>query len=230
MNRRRNALNVTRSDNFADWYLAVIAAADMAEHSGVRGCMIVKPWGYKIWERIQLILDREIRNSGHENCYFPLFVPLDLLQREASHVEGFAKEMAVVTHHRLENREGQLVPAAPLEMPLVIRPTSEAMIGEAFSRWIRSHRDLPLKINQCGNAVRWEMRPRLFLRTSEFLWQEGHTAHATHEEAVRETRDMLELYRKVVEDDMRIPVIPGEKTESERFPGAEETHTIEAMM
>ncbi|MBP5856607.1 proline--tRNA ligase [Marivibrio halodurans] len=226
----KNALPVTRAENFANWYQEVIKAADMAEHSGVRGCMVIKPWGYKIWERIQRLLDNRIQETGHDNCYFPLFIPLSLIQKEASHVEGFAKEMAVVTHHRLVMEEGQLKPAAPLEEPLVVRPTSETMIGEAFARWIESYRDLPLKLNQWANVVRWEMRPRLFLRTSEFLWQEGHTAHATAEDAMDETKTMLEVYRQVVEDMMRIPLIPGEKSPGERFPGAVETHTIEAMM
>jgi prolyl-tRNA synthetase len=231
MAKQRNpALHVTRTENFADWYQAVILAADMAENSGVRGCMIIKPWGFKIWERVQRFLDREIRATGHENCYFPIFIPLDLIQKEAAHVEGFAKEMAVVTHHRLESHDGKLVPTAPLEVPLVVRPTSETMVGEAFARWIQSYRDLPVKINQWANVVRWELRPRLFLRTTEFLWQEGHTAHASAEEAIDETRTMLGVYRRVVEDCMAIPVIPGLKSVSERFPGADETHTIEAMM
>jgi len=226
----KNALPVTRAENFATWYQEVIRAADMAEHSGVRGCMVIKPWGYKIWERIQKLLDRRIQETGHDNCYFPLFIPLSLIQKEASHVEGFAKEMAVVTHHRLVMEEGKLTPAAPLEEPLVVRPTSETMIGEAFARWIESYRDLPMKLNQWANVVRWEMRPRLFLRTSEFLWQEGHTAHADAEDALLETRTMLEVYRELVEDMMRIPLIPGQKSVGERFPGAVETHTIEAMM
>lgn len=227
----KKAIAVTREESFANWYQEVIREADLAEHSGVRGCMIIKPWGYAIWERIQRGLDERIRATGHDNCYFPLFIPVELIQKEAEHVAGFAKEMAVVTHHRLvTDEEGRLVPAAPLESPLIVRPTSETMIGEAFARWIQSYRDLPIKINQWGNVVRWELRPRLFLRTSEFLWQEGHTAHATREEALEETHTMLGVYREVVEGDMRIPVIPGEKTASERFPGAEETHSIEAMM
>lgn len=227
----KSALRITRQQNFADWYLEVIREADLAEHSGVRGCMVIKPWGYAIWERIQRKLDDLIRETGHENCYFPIFIPLDLIEKEATHVGGFAKEMAVVTHHRLvKEADGRLVPSAPLEVPLVVRPTSETMIGEAFARWVQSYRDLPLKVNQWANVVRWELRPRLFLRTSEFLWQEGHTAHATREEALEETRQMLEVYRRVVEDMMMIPVIPGVKTPGERFPGAEETHSIEAMM
>ncbi|HVJ53146.1 MAG TPA: proline--tRNA ligase [Aliidongia sp.] len=226
----KTALRIRRSENFSDWYHEVIREADMAEHSGVRGCMVIKPWGYAIWERLQKRLDDLIKATGHDNCYFPLFIPLELMEKEASHVEGFAKEMAIVTHHRLVMKNGRLVPDAPLESPLIIRPTSETIIGEAMARWIKSYRDLPLKLNQWANVVRWEMRPRLFLRTSEFLWQEGHTAHATRDEAVEETRAMLEVYRQVVEDDMRIPVIPGVKTPHERFPGADDTHTIEAMM
>jgi prolyl-tRNA synthetase len=227
----KTALRITREQNFADWYLEVIREANLAEHSGVRGCMVIKPWGYAIWERVQRSLDDLIRATGHDNVYFPLFIPLELIEKEATHVEGFAKEMAVVTHHRLvKGADGKLVPAAPLESPLVIRPTSETMIGEAFARWIQSYRDLPLKLNQWANVVRWELRPRLFLRTTEFLWQEGHTAHATQEEALDETRQMLEVYRQVVEGKMMIPVIAGTKTPGERFPGADETHSIEAMM
>ena len=176
----QRALNVTR-ENFADWYQAVVRDADMAESSPVRGAMVIKPWGWGVWELIQQELDRRIKATGHENCYFPLFIPLSFIAKEADHVEGFAKEMAVVTHHRLKQIDGKLVPDpdAELEEPLVVRPTSETIIGDAFSRWIRSHRDLPMLINQWANIVRWEMRPRLFLRTTEFLWQEGHTAHAT---------------------------------------------------
>jgi prolyl-tRNA synthetase len=227
---QKKALPVTRSENFSEWYQAVIDAAEMAEASGVRGCMIIKPWGYKIWERIQKRLDAEIQRTGHDNCYFPIFIPLELIEKEASHVEGFAKEMAVVTHHRLEVRDGKLVPAAPLESPLVVRPTSEAMITPAFKRWVQSYRDLPIKINQWANVVRWEMRPRLFLRTSEFLWQEGHTVHASAAEAQEETQTMLRIYADLAEKFMAIPVIPGTKSAGERFPGAVETHTIEAMM
>ncbi|GGF02991.1 proline--tRNA ligase [Aliidongia dinghuensis] len=226
----KNALRVRRSENFADWYQEVIREADMAENSGVRGCMVIKPWGWAIWEGFQAKLDRLIKETGHDNCYFPIFIPVELFEKEASHVEGFAKEMAVVTHHRLVNKNGKLVPDGELESPLVVRPTSETIIGEAMARWIKSYRDLPLKINQWANVVRWEMRTRIFLRTSEFLWQEGHTAHATREEAIEETRQMLDVYRQVVEGSMRIPVIAGEKSPGERFPGADETHTIEAMM
>ncbi len=228
---RRNALKITREENFADWYQEVIDAAEMGEHSGVRGCMIIRPWGYAIWERVQRHLDDMIQETGHENCYFPIFIPLELIEKEADHVDGFAKEMAVVTHHRVAaGEEGTLEPAGKLENPLIVRPTSEAMITNAFARWINSYRDLPVKINQWANVVRWEMRPRLFLRTSEFLWQEGHTVHATADEADDEVRTMLECYRSLAEDFMAIPVIRGVKSEGERFPGAVATHTIEAMM
>jgi prolyl-tRNA synthetase len=227
----QRALNVTR-ENFADWYQAVVRDADMAESSPVRGAMVIKPWGYGVWELIQQELDRRIKATGHENCYFPLFIPLSFIAREADHVEGFAKEMAVVTHHRLKMIDGKLQPdpEAKLEEPLIVRPTSETIIGDAFSRWIRSHRDLPMLINQWANVVRWEMRPRLFLRTTEFLWQEGHTAHAGEAEAVEETRRMLEVYRAFSEDVLAMPVIAGEKPENERFPGAVNTYSIEAMM
>jgi prolyl-tRNA synthetase len=227
----QRALSVTR-DRFADWYQAVVREADMAETSPVRGAMVIKPWGYGVWEQIQAELDRRIKATGHENCYFPLFIPLSFIAKEAEHVEGFAKEMAVVTHHRLKAIDGKLVPDpdARLEEPLVVRPTSETIIGDAFSRWIRSHRDLPMLINQWANVVRWEMRPRLFLRTTEFLWQEGHTAHASEAEAVEETLKMLEVYRTFAEDVLAMPVIAGEKPENERFPGAVNTYSIEAMM
>jgi len=227
----QRALTVDRT-RFADWYQAVVRDADMAETSPVRGAMVIKPWGYGVWEQLQQELDRRIKATGHENCYFPMFIPLSFIAKEAEHVEGFAKEMAVVTHHRLKNIDGKLVPdpAAQLEEPLVVRPTSETIIGDAFARWVRSHRDLPLLINQWANVVRWEMRPRLFLRTTEFLWQEGHTAHASKEEAVAETMKMLEVYRSFAEDWLALPVIAGEKPENERFPGAEATYSIEAMM
>ncbi|HJR55107.1 MAG TPA: aminoacyl--tRNA ligase-related protein [Rhizomicrobium sp.] len=227
----QRALSVTR-ERFADWYQAVVRDADMAETSPVRGAMVIKPWGYGVWEQLQQELDRRIKATGHENCYFPLFIPLSFIAKEAEHVEGFAKEMAVVTHHRLKNIDGKLQPdpAAKLEEPLVVRPTSETIIGDAFARWVKSHRDLPLLINQWANVVRWEMRPRLFLRTTEFLWQEGHTAHASEAEAVEETRKMLEVYRAFAEDVLALPVIAGEKPENERFPGAVNTYSIEAMM
>ena len=233
MSQIRHALSVKRADDFAQWYQEVVSAADMAEESGVRGCMVIKPWGYGIWERIQRLLDDRIKREGHDNAYFPLLIPLKNFEREAEHVEGFAKEMAVVTHHRLiADGKGGLVPdpAARLEEPLVIRPTSETIIGDAMARWVQSWRDLPLKLNQWANVMRWEMRTRMFLRTSEFLWQEGHTAHETAEEAREHTLRMLEVYRACAEEDLALPVIAGEKPENERFPGAVETWSIEAMM
>ena len=193
--------------------------------------MVIKPWGYAIWENIQRELDRRFKETGHKNAYFPLFIPMSFLQKEADHVEGFAKECAVVTHSRLEaDEDGKLQPAGPLEEPLIVRPTSETIIGELFSKWVQSYRDLPLLINQWANVVRWEMRTRLFLRTAEFLWQEGHTVHATSDEAMDETRKMLEVYADFAESYMAVPVITGEKTEAERFPGADATFAIEAMM
>lgn len=233
MSQIRHALSVKRADDFAQWYQEVITAADMAEESGVRGCMVIKPWGYGIWERIQRLMDDRIKAAGVQNCYFPLFIPLGNFTREAEHVEGFAKEMAVVTHHRLiADGKGGLVPdpEAKLEEPLVVRPTSETIIGDAMARWVQSWRDLPLLTNQWANVVRWEMRTRMFLRTSEFLWQEGHTAHATREDALNETQRALEMYRACAEEDLAMPVIAGEKPEHERFPGAVETWSIEAMM
>jgi prolyl-tRNA synthetase len=228
----KHALPVTREQDFAAWYQAVIAEADMAEESGVRGCMVIRPWGYGIWERMQRILDDAIKATGHENCYFPLFIPLSYFEKEAEHVEGFAKEMAVVTHHRLKAEGGKLVvdPAAKLEEPLVVRPTSETVIGAAFSRWVQSWRDLPVLINQWANVVRWEMRTRMFLRTAEFLWQEGHTVHVNEAEAREHTLRMLEVYRRFAEEAVAMPVIAGEKPENERFPGAVSTYSIEAMM
>ena len=228
----QRALSVTRAENFPDWYQAVVRDADMAETSPVRGCMIIKPWGYGVWELIQGELDRRIKATGHENCYFPLFVPLGFIAKEAEHAEGFAKEMAVVTHHRLKMIDGRLQPdpAAELEEPLIVRPTSETIIGDAFQRWIKSYRDLPVLINQWANVVRWEMRTRLFLRTAEFLWQEGHTAHADEADAMAETMRMLEVYRSFAEDVLALPVIAGEKPENERFAGADKTFSIEAMM
>lgn len=230
-NKVKTAITPTRSEDYPEWYQQVIRAADLAENSPVRGCMVIKPWGYGIWENIQRILDGMFKQTGHKNAYFPLFIPLSFLEREAKHIEGFAKECAVVTHHRLEeNPEGELVPAAPLQEPLVVRPTSETIIGEMFSKWVKSYRDLPLLINQWANVVRWEMRTRLFLRTTEFLWQEGHTCHATAEDAREETFRMLDIYAEFAEKYMAMPVIKGEKTESERFPGAVATYSIEAMM
>jgi prolyl-tRNA synthetase len=228
--KEKNAISPTREEDYPEWYQQVVKAADMAENSAVRGCMVIKPWGYGIWENIQQQLDLRIKSSGHENAYFPLFIPLSYLEKEAQHVDGFAKECAVVTHHRLEQREGKLVPAGPLEEPLIVRPTSETIIGESFSRWVESYRDLPLMINQWANVVRWEMRTRLFLRTTEFLWQEGHTAHASALEAVDETLKMHGVYREFMESVLAIPVVAGEKSPGERFPGAVATYTLEAMM
>ncbi|MBU6267116.1 MAG: proline--tRNA ligase [Sphingomonadales bacterium] len=229
----RHALSVKRADDFAAWYQEVISEAEMAEESGVRGCMVIKPWGYGIWERIQAVMDASIKEAGVENCYFPLFIPLSYFAKEAEHVEGFAKEMAVVTHHRLiGDGKGGLVPdpEAKLEEPLIVRPTSETVIGAAMARWVQSWRDLPLLTNQWANVVRWEMRTRMFLRTSEFLWQEGHTAHADRTDAVAETLRALEMYRSFAEHVLAMPVIAGEKPENERFPGAVATYSIEAMM
>ncbi|MEZ5744548.1 MAG: aminoacyl--tRNA ligase-related protein [Sphingomonadaceae bacterium] len=229
----RHALSTKREDDFAQWYQEVISEAEMAEESGVRGCMVIKPWGYGIWERIQRLMDDRIKAAGVENCYFPLFIPLSYFAKEAEHVEGFAKEMAVVTHHRLiAGEQGGLVPdpEAKLEEPLIVRPTSETVIGAAMSRWVQSWRDLPLLTNQWANVVRWEMRTRMFLRTSEFLWQEGHTAHADREGAMEETLRALEMYRAFAEGELAMPVIAGEKPENERFPGAVATYSIEAMM
>ncbi|WHU00794.1 aminoacyl--tRNA ligase-related protein [Sphingomonas sp. NIBR02145] len=229
----KHALNVTREANFAEWYQTVITEADMAEESGVRGCMVIRPWGYGIWERIQRLLDDRIKGVGYDNTYFPVFIPLSYFEKEADHVEGFAKEMAVVTHHRLiADGKGGLMPdpTAKLEEPLIVRPTSETVIGAAFSRWVQSWRDLPVQINQWANVVRWEMRTRMFLRTSEFLWQEAHAAYATAEQARAETLKGLEIYRSFAEDCAAMPVIAGEKPENERFPGAVSTYSIEAMM
>lgn len=229
--KAQTAITPTRSEDYPEWYQQVVRAADLAENSPVRGCMVIKPWGYTLWENIQRVLDKMFKDTGHRNAYFPLFIPKSFLEKEAEHVEGFAKECAVVTHHRLEaGPNGGLVPAGELEEPLVVRPTSETIIGAMFANWVQSYRDLPLLINQWANVVRWEMRTRLFLRTTEFLWQEGHTVHATAEEAMEETRRMLDVYADFAENYMAMPVIKGEKTESERFPGAANTYCIEAMM
>jgi prolyl-tRNA synthetase len=226
-----HAISPTRGQDYPEWYQQVVRAADLAEQSPVRGCMVIKPHGYAIWERMQSILDRMFKETGHQNAYFPLFIPLSYLEKEARHVEGFAKECAVVTHHRLElNAEGKLIPTGKLEEPLVVRPTSETIIGATYAKWIQSWRDLPVLINQWANVVRWEMRPRVFLRTAEFLWQEGHTAHATREEAVEETLRMLDVYATFAERDLAMPVIKGPKPSGERFPGAVDTYSIEAMM
>ena len=222
-----------RAQDYAQWYNDLVLKADMAEHSDVRGCMVIKPHGYAIWEKMQGALDRMFKDTGHVNAYFPLFIPKSYLAKEASHVEGFAKECAVVTHYRLKSDpvHGVVVdPEAKLEEELIIRPTSETIIWNTYRGWIKSYRDLPLLINQWANVVRWEMRTRLFLRTAEFLWQEGHTAHATKEEAEEETRRMLDVYARFAEEWMAIPVIKGVKTASERFAGAEDTYCIEAMM
>jgi prolyl-tRNA synthetase len=229
----KHALSVSRTQNFAGWYQEVISEGDLAEESGVRGCMVIRPWGYGIWERIQKLMDAEIKAAGVDNCYFPLFIPLSFFEKEADHVDGFAKEMAVVTHHRLVgDGNGKLIPdpESKLEEPLVVRPTSETVIGAAMSRWVQSWRDLPLMVNQWANVVRWEMRTRMFLRTSEFLWQEGHTAHADRDDALKETMRALEMYRAFAEGPLAMPVVAGEKPENERFLGAVATYSIEAMM
>ena len=232
MSEKTNNFTITpREQDYAQWYQDIIKASDMAQNSMVRGCMVIKPWGYAIWEQIKEYLDTDIKNTGHKNFYCPLFIPLSLLEKEAQHVEGFAKECAVITHHRLESDEkGKLNPAGKLEEPLIIRPTSEAIIGPLFAEWIQSYRDLPLKLNQWANIVRWEMRTRLFLRTSEFLWQEGHTAHETNTQADQHAIKMLNVYVKFAQDILAIPVISGKKSANERFPGADETYCIEAMM
>jgi len=229
--KEQTAIEPTRADDYPEWYQQVIRAADLAETSPVRGCMVIKPWGCALWENMRAALDGMFRETGHVNAYFPLFIPLSFLQKEAEHVEGFAKECAVVTHHRLEaDADGRLVPAGPLEEPLVVRPTSETIIGAMYAKWVQSYRDLPVLVNQWANVVRWEMRTRLFLRTTEFLWQEGHTAHETRQEAWDETLKMLGVYKRFAEEYMAIPVLTGEKTAAERFPGAVNTFCIEAMM
>ncbi|MGB5821124.1 MAG: proline--tRNA ligase [Saonia sp.] len=227
--------NLTKRDeDYSKWYNELVVKADLAENSGVRGCMVIKPYGYAIWEKMQAQLDKMFKETGHENAYFPLFIPKSYLSKEASHVEGFAKECAVVTHYRLKNAEdgsGIIVdPDAKLEEELIVRPTSETIIWDTYRKWIQSYRDLPLLINQWANVVRWEMRTRLFLRTAEFLWQEGHTAHATEKEAIDEAEQMMNVYADFAEDYMAVPVIKGTKTESERFAGAVETYCIEALM
>jgi prolyl-tRNA synthetase len=227
----KTAITPTREEDYPEWYQQVVKASDLAERSTVRGCMVIKPWGYALWENIQRELDDMFKSTGVKNAYFPLFIPVSYLEKEAEHVEGFAKECAVVTHHRLEQGpEGGLVPGGKLTEPLVVRPTSETIIGESFSRWVKSYRDLPLLINQWANVVRWEMRTRIFLRTSEFLWQEGHTVHASSQEAKQRTRLMLDVYSRLAEDYLAMPVIKGSKSAAERFPGAVDTQCIEAMM
>ena len=224
----------SREEDYSKWYNELVVRADLAENSGVRGFMVIKPYGYAIWERMQAELDRMFKETGHENAYFPLLIPKSYFSKEASHVDGFAKECAVVTHYRLKNDEvtNEIVvdPTAKLEEELVVRPTSETIIWDTYKRWIQSYRDLPIKLNQWANVVRWEMRTRLFLRTSEFLWQEGHTAHATKEEAIEEAELMLKVYTEFAEKFMSVPVLQGYKTESERFAGALETYCIEALM
>jgi len=229
--KNKTAITPTRAENYPAWYQQVVKASKMADQSPVRGCMVIKPWGYALWENIMCVLNDMFKDTGVKNAYFPLFIPLSFLEKEAEHVEGFAKECAVVTHHRLEKKSnGGLEPAGMLNEPLIIRPTSETIIGDSFSKWVSSYRDLPLLINQWANVVRWEMRTRVFLRTSEFLWQEGHTVHATAEEAVERTQMMLEVYARLAEEYLAMPVIKGRKTASERFPGAVDTLCIEAMM
>jgi prolyl-tRNA synthetase len=229
----KTAITPRREQDYPNWYQEVVREADLAESSDVRGCMVIKPWGYGIWENIQRGLDRMFKATGHKNAYFPLFIPLSDLATEAEHVEGFAKECAVVTHHRLEAAPGgglRPAPSAELTEPLVVRPTSETIIGASFAKWTKSYRDLPILINQWANVVRWEMRTRVFLRTAEFLWQEGHTAHETEAEAREETTKMLKVYAQFAREHMAVPVFTGEKTEGERFPGAVQTFCIEAMM
>ncbi len=223
----------TRDEDYSKWYNELVIKADLAENSGVRGCMVIKPYGFAIWEMMQAELDRMFKETGHQNAYFPLFIPKSYFSKEASHVDGFAKECAVVTHYRLKTAEdGSIVvdETAKLEEELIVRPTSETIIWDTYRKWIQSYRDLPLLINQWANVVRWEMRTRLFLRTTEFLWQEGHTAHATKSEAIAESQQMMNVYADFVENHMAVPVVKGLKTESERFAGALETYCIEALM
>jgi len=226
----KTAISPRRDQDFPEWYQQVIRASELAEPSDVRGCMVIRPWGFGIWENMQHQLDAMFRATGHRNAYFPLFIPLSYFAKEAEHVEGFAKECAVVTHTRLEvDADGKMKPSGPLTEPLVVRPTSETIIGASYAKWVQSYRDLPILINQWANVVRWEMRPRLFLRTTEFLWQEGHTVHENEAEARAETKQMLDVYETFVRDHLAIPVFGGEKSESERFPGAVQTLSIEAM-
>jgi prolyl-tRNA synthetase len=229
--KKLTAIEPTRAENYSEWYQQVIKAADLAENSDVRGCMVIKPWGYAIWENIQRVLDGMFRETGHRNAYFPIFIPKSYFEKEAEHVEGFAKECAIVTHSRLEHDEnGGLKVAGELTEPYIVRPTSETIIGASFAKWVNSYRDLPLLINQWANIVRWEMRTRLFLRTAEFLWQEGHTVHESEAEAMEETMKMLDVYATFAQDYLAIPVIKGEKTPGEKFPGAVNTYCIESMM
>lgn len=225
----------TRAEDYSKWYNDLVVKADLADHSAVRGCMVIKPYGYSIWENMQKTLDKMFKDTGHQNAYFPLFIPKSLFEAEEKNAEGFAKECAIVTHYRLKtdpNNKGKLIvdPDAKLEEELIVRPTSEAIIWNTYKSWIQSYRDLPILVNQWANVVRWEMRTRLFLRTAEFLWQEGHTAHATKEEAIAETKQMLEVYADFVENWMAVPVVKGVKTANERFAGADDTYCIEALM
>ena len=228
---QKTAISPRRDQDFPEWYQQVVRAAELAESSDVRGCMVIRPWGYGIWENMQHHLDSMFRATGHRNAYFPLFIPLSYFAKEAEHVEGFAKECAVVTHTRLEaDADGKLKPGSPLNEPLVVRPTSETIIGASYAKWVQSYRDLPILLNQWANIVRWEMRPRLFLRTAEFLWQEGHTVHESEKEAREETERMLNVYATFSEELCAIPVVKGKKSESEKFPGAVDTLAIEAMV
>jgi len=223
----------SRAEDYSQWYNELVIKADLAENSAVRGCMVIKPYGYAIWERMQAILDKRFKETGHSNAYFPLFIPKSFFSKEAAHVEGFATECAVVTHYRLKNDgTGKIVvdEEAKLEEELIVRPTSETIIWNTYRGWIESYRDLPILVNQWANVVRWEMRTRLFLRTAEFLWQEGHTAHATKEEAIAETERMLDVYAEFAENILAVPVVRGRKTENERFAGALDTYCIEALM
>src|SRR5438309_7583650 len=227
----KTAISPTREQDFPEWYQQVIRAAELAEPSDVRGCMVIRPWGFGIWENMQRQLDAMFRATGHRNAYFPLCIPLSYFAKEAEHVEGFAQACAVLTHSRLEvDAEGKMKPSSPLTEPLVVRPTSETIIGASYAKWVQSYRDLPILLNQWCNIVRWEMRPRIFLRTTEFLWQEGHTVHETEAEARAETKQMLDVYEEFARDHVALPVFHGEKSESERFPGAVQTLCIEAMV
>src|SRR5207248_2624557 len=227
----KNAISPTREQDFPEWYQQAIRAAELAEPSDVRGCMVIRPWGFGIWENMQRQLDVLFRATGHRNAYFPLFIPLSYFAKEAEHVEGFAKECAVVTHTRLEvDAAGKMKPASPLTEPLVVRPTSETIIGASYAKWVQSYRDLPILLNQWANVVRWEMRPRLFLRTTEFLWQEGHTVHENEQQARAEANLILNVYERFAREHLAVPVFTGAKSESEKFPGAVETLTLEAMV
>ena len=229
--QQKTAISPRRDEDFPEWYQQIVRAAELAEPSDVRGCMVIRPWGYGIWENMQRQLDAMFRETGHRNAYFPLFIPLSYFAKEAEHVEGFAKECAVVTHTRLEaDADGKLKPGSPLNEPLVVRPTSETIIGASYAKWVQSYRDLPILLNQWANVVRWEMRPRLFLRTTEFLWQEGHTVHETEAQARAEATLILEIYARFAREHLAVPVFTGAKSESEKFPGAVETLTLEAMV